>query len=96
MLAEFNRLVDVDILVAEEDDTALSNEQCQVILLLVRELGELDTVDFGADLRCQIEYLFGVVVKRSFLGISTETRILVLKRFELRILKPIVTTFVRM
>jgi len=39
----------LEVLIAEDDDTALSDEECEFVLLEIVELGELQAADLGAD-----------------------------------------------
>ena len=44
----------LEVLVAEDYNAALGYQQCELILLGVRQLGELQAGDLGADTRCQL------------------------------------------
>lgn len=48
-----------DVLVAEEDDAPLGDEQRELVLLLVREVLELQALDLGTDVRRQVRHLGG-------------------------------------
>lgn len=43
-----------EVLVAEEDDASLGDEQSQLVFLLFRQVLELETLDFGADVGGEI------------------------------------------
>ena len=47
----------LEILVSEDHNATLGNEKCKLVLLLVAQLGKLETADLGADDRRQFRHL---------------------------------------
>lgn len=91
VFTELDALVHRNILITEEDNSTLSSQQGEIVLLLLRQLAQLDSVHFCADMRRQVKDLVGVVIDGSLLGVSTMARIVVLKRLDLGILNNICT-----
>lgn len=87
VLAEFLLLLRSDILevlVTEDYNTTLGYQQCELILLGVRQLGQLKATNFSADTGCQ----FGGLQVRIVLGqkvwlcrIRVQTTVLEVKQF---------------
>lgn len=59
MPAKLQLLLRTEVLVAEENDAALSDEQGELVALLGGQVFELETDDFGADVGCQVDDFFG-------------------------------------
>lgn len=54
MLAKLLLLLGRNVLITEEDNTSFGDQQCQLVPLLIREVLQLQTVDFCADVSCQV------------------------------------------
>ena len=62
VFAELQPLLDADVLVTEKDDTTLGYQQSQIVLLLVSQLGQLNAVHLGTDMRRQVKDLLSIIV----------------------------------
>lgn len=86
VLGEIVSLIDVNVLVSKENNTTFSDQQSQIVLLLIGELRELKAVYFGTNMGSQVKYFGGLLENRGLCGVCTMTRIMMFKVFEGRIL----------
>lgn len=86
VLGKIVSLIDVNVLVSKENNATFSDQQSQIVLLLIGELRELKAVDFGTNMGSQVKYFGGLFENRGLCGVCTMTGIMVFKVFEGRIL----------
>lgn len=62
-------------MVAEENDGALGDEESELVLLGVAELGELEADDLGANVLGEVDDLLGRREQRLLVGVGARSRI---------------------
>lgn len=73
--SQLKLLLRAQVLVAEEHDTPLSDQQGELVSLLVSEIFELETNDLGADVRCQVLDFLRSREQGSLLGVGASAGI---------------------